>query len=348
LITDRSTPLVDPLPAEDVTMPKTILFLAANPATTDHLRLDEEVREIDDGLRRAKQGDSFVLEQRWALRPEDLRRAMLDYAPQIVHFSGHGAGSDGIVLEDDNKQPKLVSTEAIEGFFALFPEVECVVLNACYSEVQAQAIAQSVPYVVGMHNQIGDEAARIFAVSFYDAIGAGKSVEFAHKLACNAIQMEGSPGFDVPILVDTHSARVESSAPQSPVAENTRTRPVDVTGGQTMRNFSVSPPTTQPALATTVTGTDVSAVTPVATSTGATTDTPVPQATPRSNWTDSRYRRIGLAAGFALIVLFIGMAIGTVNETLDTILGMLFFILVLYAFYELLMIGVDYLRSRRT
>ena len=32
-------------------MPKTILILAANPKNTDHLRLDEEVREIDEGLR---------------------------------------------------------------------------------------------------------------------------------------------------------------------------------------------------------------------------------------------------------------------------------------------------------
>lgn len=32
---------------------KTILILAANPRSTSVLRLDEEVREIDEGLRRA-------------------------------------------------------------------------------------------------------------------------------------------------------------------------------------------------------------------------------------------------------------------------------------------------------
>ncbi len=42
--------------------PKTILLLAANPKGTTPLRLDEEVREIDAGLKRAKYREQFVLE----------------------------------------------------------------------------------------------------------------------------------------------------------------------------------------------------------------------------------------------------------------------------------------------
>jgi hypothetical protein len=40
-------------------MTRKILFLAANPKNTSRLRLDEEVREIDDGLTRAKRRDQF-------------------------------------------------------------------------------------------------------------------------------------------------------------------------------------------------------------------------------------------------------------------------------------------------
>jgi nucleoside phosphorylase len=89
---------------------------------------------------------------------------------------------------------------ALAGLFELFTEVECVVLNACYSESQAEAIAQHVDYVIGISREIKDEAATIFAVSFYDAIGAGKSIEFAYRLGCNAIQFAGiSEGF-TPVL----------------------------------------------------------------------------------------------------------------------------------------------------
>ena len=37
--------------------PKKILILAANPLQTPHLQLDEEMREIDEGLRRSKLRD---------------------------------------------------------------------------------------------------------------------------------------------------------------------------------------------------------------------------------------------------------------------------------------------------
>jgi len=181
-------------------MVKTILVLAANPQDTPRLRLDEEVREIDNGLQRAQRRDGFILQQKWATRPADVRRAMLDLKPNIVHFCGHGGGENGIAFEDETGQTQLVSAEALAGFFELFvDEVECVVLNACYSEAQAEAIAQHIDYVIGMGESIEDVAAIEFAVAFYDALGAGESIEFAYKLACNAIQW-AAPGHLTPIL----------------------------------------------------------------------------------------------------------------------------------------------------
>jgi len=44
---------------------KTILLLAANPKGTTPLRLDEEVREINEGLLRSRQREQFKLVQRW-------------------------------------------------------------------------------------------------------------------------------------------------------------------------------------------------------------------------------------------------------------------------------------------
>ncbi|MDF5732502.1 MAG: hypothetical protein PUP92_32020 [Rhizonema sp. PD38] len=82
-------------------MVQTILILAANPKGTTPLRLDQEVREIDAGLQRAKQREKFVLKQKWAVRPRDIQRAMLDINPSIIHFSGHGTGDEGLVFEDE-------------------------------------------------------------------------------------------------------------------------------------------------------------------------------------------------------------------------------------------------------
>ena len=182
-------------------MTKTILILTANPKNTMHLRLDLEVREIENGLQRAQKRDEFTIRQRWASRPIDIRRAMLDFKPSIVHFCGHGAGEEGLVVEDENGQAKFISTEALSGFFELFCDsVNCVVLNACYSEIQATAIAKHIPYVIGMNKAIGDKAAIEFAVAFYDAIGTGEKVEFAYKIACNAIEWAGIPEHLTPVL----------------------------------------------------------------------------------------------------------------------------------------------------
>lgn len=167
---------------------KTILILASNPKNTSPLRLDEEIREIDAGLQRAKKRELFDLKQRWAVRIQDVYQALLDFKPQIVHFSGHGSGDDGLVLEDEVGNLKLVDTEALAKLFELFSTtIECVVLNACYSKVQAQAIAKHIPHVIGTNQAISDKAAIKFATGFYNALGAGESVEFAYKLGCNVM-----------------------------------------------------------------------------------------------------------------------------------------------------------------
>ena len=207
------------------TLVKKILILAANPKNTLRLRLDEEVREIESGLERSHKRDQFVIKSRSAVRPIDFRRAMLDVEPQIVHFSGHGAGDGGLAFEDEKGQVKFVDAEALALLFELFTtHVECVVLNACYSEIQAKAIARHVNYVIGMSQQIGDQAAIAFAVAFYDALGRGNCVEFAYKFGCTAIRLEGIPENLTPKLLTKNPTTTEHSNTTEPKVDYTRLR----------------------------------------------------------------------------------------------------------------------------
>ncbi|MCC5668906.1 CHAT domain-containing protein [Nostoc sp. CHAB 5784] len=179
---------------------KSILLLAANPKGTVSLRLQEEEREIKERLRLAGYG-KVPINSTGATRTRDIQQAMLDFKPQIVHFTGHGTGKDGLAFEDGMGQLKLVDSEALANLFKLFSKrVECVVLNACYSQFQAEAIAQHIDYVIGMSQEIGDRAAIEFAVGFYTALGAGETIEFAYELGCNAIQLEGIPEHLTPVL----------------------------------------------------------------------------------------------------------------------------------------------------
>lgn len=179
---------------------KSILLLASNPKGTPSLRLQEEEQQIKERLRLAGYGRTPV-NAIPASRPRDIQQAMLDFKPQIVHFTGHGAGQDGLVFEDVTGNSKLVDSEALANLFRLFSKrVECVVLNACYSKFQAEAIGKYIKYVVGMSNAIGDSAAIEFSIGFYTALGAGESISFAYELGCNAIQLAGIPEHLSPAL----------------------------------------------------------------------------------------------------------------------------------------------------
>jgi hypothetical protein len=210
---------------------KTILFLAANPKQTNHLRLDQEVKEIQKGLERAKKRSQFNLESRFAVTAREMQRAVLELQPQFVHFSGHGAGENGLVLEDEIGQVKFVSAKGLADLFQLFQtDIECVVLNACYSEIQAKAIAYHIPYVIGMKQQVGDQAAQEFAIGFYDALGNGRDIEFAYKYGCTSISMAGIPEELTPVIIpksdESNAEDIEEieeySTPKNTVLENPR------------------------------------------------------------------------------------------------------------------------------
>lgn len=179
-----------------------ILFLAANPKDTSQLRLDEEMRGIDHALRQAEFRDKFDVKQQWAVRIIDLQGYLLRHKPDIVHFSGHGSESNEIMLEDNDGNSKPVSTRALSQLFSVLKDnIRCVVLNACYSEQQALAIAQHIDCVVGMSKAIGDAAAISFAVAFYQGLGYGRDVKTAFELGCVQIDLEGLNERDTPKLL---------------------------------------------------------------------------------------------------------------------------------------------------
>jgi hypothetical protein len=179
-------------------IPIKILILAANPKGSDRLRLDEEVREITEALEQSQHRDDFEVIPRWAVLVDDLQKLLHDHNPQIIHFSGHGNGAEGLVLENELGRGQPVSTQALAGLFKLFPSVRCVCLNACYSEVQAEEVCKYIPCVVGMNQAIGDKAAIQFAKGFYRALGAHRTFKEAYEFGLNAIDLQNIPDVSIP------------------------------------------------------------------------------------------------------------------------------------------------------
>jgi hypothetical protein len=180
-----------------------ILFLSSDPTDASRLRLGQEFREIQEKLQLSKQRDIFDLQQRMSVRPVDISQALLDVKPWIVHFSGHGLNSGELCFENYNGEMLPIKPDALAALFEQFEnQVCCVILNACYSEIQAKAIACHIPYVIGMNKAIGDQAAIAFAIGFYQALGAGRSVEDAYKLGCVQIRLYGIDEHLTPVLLN--------------------------------------------------------------------------------------------------------------------------------------------------
>lgn len=225
----RRLQIASPNAARRPAMPlHTILFLAANPKGTDRWALDREARAIQMELERSGYRDCFVFETRWAAEALDLLRELRRLKPTVVHFSGYcgrsAVGSSelttrpravlarttgpnpiglqhGVFFQGADGRAQLVPTQALEDVFdAAGGTVKVVVLNACYSEMQAAALVARVDCVVGMGGPIREEAARNFAIGFYGALGECESVTTAYKQGRAAISLEGLQGNDAPQL----------------------------------------------------------------------------------------------------------------------------------------------------
>lgn len=205
-------------------MPKIkMVFFAANPKNTARLALGEEVREITAKIDASQGRDNFDIISAWATRPDDLLQYLNAHRPQIVHFGGHGSSEGEIVLQDISGKAKPVSALALKRLFTTLKDnIKVVVLNACYSEVQGKAIGEVIDYVVGMKDAIPDEAAIVFAASFYRALGFDRTVEQAFDQAVTALLLEGIPEEDTPVLL----VNPRLSRPRDRVARADRAAPV--------------------------------------------------------------------------------------------------------------------------
>ena len=168
-----------------------ILVLASNPLDTQQLGLRQEFRKIEEARKDSQNKHKFTVERVTATTVDDLQREILETKARIVHFCGHGLGDKGLVLETQLAKQQPISTQALGGLFKLLAnQVECVILNACYSQAQAAEIKQHINYVIGTVTAIRDDAAIAFSKGFYTALFSGKSIESAYELGKNRIQQE--------------------------------------------------------------------------------------------------------------------------------------------------------------
>jgi CHAT domain len=197
----------------------TLLIACASPLDQDRLRLGNEEKQIRQALQRSRKRDHWKIESNLAVTVDDLRRALLDHRPAVLHFAGHGR-PDGLCFESEDGGSHAPDRMSVAKLFHVFrDDLKCVVLNACYSQPQAELIRDGIDYVIGMSASIEDDSAAKFAEAFYEAVFAGVDFRTAFDLGCSALDLNKLPSGEVPKFLTRVNHTTLAYAAHVPEAE---------------------------------------------------------------------------------------------------------------------------------
>jgi hypothetical protein len=159
-----------------------VLYLTANPDPASPLRVDVEMRQVQEEVRGSKLRDNIALHYRPAANLKSIQDGLNDLTPGIVHFSGHGNDSGVTVDHAKVRSPsgKMVSFDLLaKAVKSVDSPPQVVVLNACHSAGAKTAFLPPAKALVVMGDSISDLAATAFAAQFYAAIASGQSLKAA-------------------------------------------------------------------------------------------------------------------------------------------------------------------------
>jgi len=153
-----------------------VLLIGVSAIGEDRINIERELREVKAAIERSRMRDLIDVEELVGATIDQLRRKLLEKEFTFLHFFGHGF-EGGLVLSGHDSGPKDVGLEALRALVKSHTSIKGVLLNSCDS---LRGIDKPIgQFTIGMEEQIEDRPAIDFAVGFYDAVGAGSSVERA-------------------------------------------------------------------------------------------------------------------------------------------------------------------------
>jgi CHAT domain-containing protein len=190
-----------------------IAFLTTNPDPDSSLRTDIEVRDVREAVAATNHWDKIDIEHLPAATLDTLIDALNEYAPDILHFSGH-AGGGTILL--DNKSPRANGGVVLDfGRVAALlqtakPPPKVLVLSACDTVRDAERFLDTVQAVIAMAASIDDAAACHFSRRFYKSIASGATLADALVHAKVVLQADDYDDYDLPTLIarDDHAREI--------------------------------------------------------------------------------------------------------------------------------------------
>ena len=178
----------------------TVLFVASSPRDQIPIRIDKEMREVQQKVRLADHRESLHFEYAVAAQPTDLLQRLNGAKPDIVHFSGRG-GQSGLAMEDADGLTRTLSPKELAALLRVISRrIRLAVFNSCDSAEHAASAVQHLDAAIGMDQPVDDDAAKEFAAQLYSAIAFGLPLQKAFDQACLQIQLSLGAGSGEPQL----------------------------------------------------------------------------------------------------------------------------------------------------
>jgi len=192
----RYLPMPQSFAKPESSLPLKILVVIPQPTDLppeNALDIDGEMQLIKQSLRPLIWGGDVRLKFCTNATVDNLRMALDNERPEVLHYSGHGSfdaklNEAFLEFESENKTSSSVSAEVL-GHLLSESSVKLVVLNSCegamasntdaFTGMAQNLVRVGVPAVVAMQFKIRDETSKYFAWAFYSKILNNYSIDAA-------------------------------------------------------------------------------------------------------------------------------------------------------------------------
>ena len=212
----RSPHLIGPVSSSRVALPLRVLGVSARPADLPALDTQREREDISKAFwQRLTPGNvhiEWLQEDRWA----ELAEAIRSHPWHVLHIMSHGGfdpetGGGYIQLSGEDGTARPISAVDLARLISENSSLRLIVLNACesafsstegiFTSTAAKLVREGVPAVIAMQYEITDDAALVFASSFYGQIAQSVPVDRAMTRAREAVKMtQDSLEWATPVL----------------------------------------------------------------------------------------------------------------------------------------------------
>lgn len=161
-------------------------YLASNPVKRETLSTDQELTKLQTRLFLIQAAEPIILKALPKVDGAELASTLNQLEADVLHVSAHGSGGGiaiSLLVDGQEQERELNVNNFVRIVEGLPKRPKGIYLSACNGIELAERLTAVVPFVVANAGDVTNLAARTAALTFYEELARGNSVEQAFNLA---------------------------------------------------------------------------------------------------------------------------------------------------------------------